>query len=350
MITLITGAPGAGKTAALVDLLRGLSQTRPLFVQGLNGLKLPHTELDATRWHEVLPDGAVLVIDEVQQVWRPRGPSVKPGPDIQALETHRHRGIDIFLTTQHPKLLDANVRALVGRHVHIRNTGWLGRWWYEWPECSDNLAWKSCPIKRRYKLPARAFDLYKSASEHTSAPRFGSPMLWITVALLALFVGLVAMVYRTISSKFSDPVTAPAEVPRVQADQGVRVERAAVPAHLTPAGMVAERLPRLSAEPESAPRYDHLRQVVVMPRVVGGYCVGDRCRCYTQQRTDPGISDAECRAWLESPPFDAFREERGFEQRAGRDRELQAQRLDQVPSDPSGFGVGEVVRSVAGVR
>jgi zona occludens toxin len=349
VITLITGAPGAGKTAALVDLLRQLGRERPLYVQGLNGLTLPHTEVDATRWHEVLPDGAVLVIDEVQQVWRPRGPSVKPTPDITALETHRHRGIDIFLTTQHPKLLDVNVRALVGRHVHIRNTGWLGRWWYEWPECSDTLAWKSCPVKKRYKLPVKAFGLYKSASEHTSVPRFGSPMLWIAAALLLLFLGLAFMVYRTVSSKLSgdvEPGKPSPAVLEVKSGQGVRAGPASM---VTGASMVAERVPRLSAEPESAPRYDHLREVVEMPRVVGGYCIGDRCRCFTQQRTDPGISQAECRAWLAAPPFDAYRQARRDHDERERER-AGLNRREQVPTDPGFMSMGEVARSVAGVQ
>ena len=40
MITLLTGAPGAGKTAQLVEWLRTLYADRPLYVHGLNGLKL----------------------------------------------------------------------------------------------------------------------------------------------------------------------------------------------------------------------------------------------------------------------------------------------------------------------
>ena len=127
MITLLTGAPGAGKTALLVEWLRTLYTDRPIYVHGLNGLTLDHFEVDGNQWHTELPDGAIVVIAEVQQVWRPRGPGHAPPASVQALETHRHRGIDIFLTTQKPNLLASNVRGLVGRHVHIRDTGWLGR-------------------------------------------------------------------------------------------------------------------------------------------------------------------------------------------------------------------------------
>lgn len=201
MITLLTGAPGAGKTALLVEWLRTLYADRPLYVHGLAGLQLPHTPVDAARWHEDLPDGAVLVVDEVQQVWRPRGPGHAPSAAVQALETHRHRGIDVFLTTQKPNLLDANVRGLVGRHVHLRDTGWLGRRMYEWPECSDNLAWKTCPLKSKFKLPRKSFELYKSATVHSQAARGKSLMPVITGGLVVAFVGLAVMVYRTIAEK-----------------------------------------------------------------------------------------------------------------------------------------------------
>ena len=75
MITLITGAPGAGKTSSLVKLLRELAKGRAIYVDGIPELKVPHLPLDdANRWPELVPDGSAVVIDEVQRVWRPSGP------------------------------------------------------------------------------------------------------------------------------------------------------------------------------------------------------------------------------------------------------------------------------------
>jgi len=206
VITLLTGAPGAGKTALLVEWLRTLYADRPIFVHGLNGLTLPHVPVDAAKWHTELPDGAILVVDEAQQVWRPRGPGHAPSAAVQEMETHRHRDIDIFLTTQKPNLIDSNIRGLVGRHVHIRDTGWLGRYIYEWPECSENLAWKTCVIKRKFKLPAKAFSLYKSATGHTGSARTKSVLPWITAGLVGLALVLAFLVYRAIASKTAPPV------------------------------------------------------------------------------------------------------------------------------------------------
>ena len=330
-ITLITGAPGAGKTAALVDLLRGISEDRLLYVQGLNGLKIPHTPVDASRWHEILPDGAVLVIDEVQQVWRPRGPSQKPTPDIMALETHRHRGIDIFLTTQKPSLCDANVRGLVGRHVHLRDTGWLGRWWYEWPECSDNLAWKSCSIKKRYKLPKEAFSLYKSASLHIKTIRRGSPMLIVAILVFIVLAFLIFWIVKRISSYTDEKPTESIQQSAKPGQQPGMVERSGP---LTAAQMIVDRVPRIAGEPDSAPVYDHLRNVVAMPRVSGGFCIGNDCRCSTQQGTDAGLTQAQCRAWVTRRPFDPYVEDE--KPAPKRDPKTMEARRDQKPIEPTG--------------
>ena len=173
MITLITGAPGAGKTAALVDILAGTDPARLIYASGVPELSLPgrtvHVLDDVASWPDQVPDGALVVIDEVQRVWRPRAAGQAVPRDIAELETHRHRGLDFLIVTQAPGLVHRNVRNLVGRHVHLRDVGLLGRWWYEWPETCDNVlsGWRTAPIKRRYRLPRRVFGLYRSASMHT---------------------------------------------------------------------------------------------------------------------------------------------------------------------------------------
>lgn len=205
MITLITGAPGAGKTAALVDLL-GTFKDRPIYCDGIPELQLTHEVLtDARQWQTLVPDGAAIVIDEVQRVWRPSGAGSKVPGDIEALETHRHRGLDFFIVTQHPNLVHSNVRRLVGRHVHLRDVGMLGRWWYEWPEATNPETFRNAPVKKRYTLPKAAFGKYKSASLHIkpirSVPR---AVLLVGVAVIA-FAALAWTAYRSISGKLDKP-------------------------------------------------------------------------------------------------------------------------------------------------
>lgn len=313
MLTLITGVPGSGKSAALVQLLQQLASSRPLFVDNVPELKLPHQELDPHKWHEVVPDGGVLVIDEVQRIWPPRGPGSKVPDSVRELQTHRHRGVDIFIVSQSPALVDKAVRALVGRHVHLRDVGYLGRYWYEWPECSDQLAWKTAPIKRRYKLPKKVFALYKSSSLHVKPIR-GFPVA-LVVAALAL-VGLVGGVWQSARVIFGDkgPAVVPAVVPApglaasapALGTRAVTSGQTGAPVYRTAAEIVHAFTPRIAARPETAPAYDHLRLVVRMPRIQGGFCRGDECRCFLQGGLSAQIPVEDCRAWLANPPFDAY--------------------------------------------
>lgn len=190
MITMITGLPGMGKTALVVSMLidevnKGV---RPLFVMGLTDLSLEHIPAPPIpEWTEkrqdkddpnlyldyfTFPPNSILIIDEAQRVYRARSSGSKVPPIVSALETHRHTGLDIWLLTQKPLLVDSHVRELVGRHIHIKDT-LLGRYLYEWAEFQDvnsksNL---SDAIKRKFSPPKKAFQHYKSAQLHTKQPR-----------------------------------------------------------------------------------------------------------------------------------------------------------------------------------
>lgn len=309
MITLITGAPGTGKTAALVKLLEELAQGRALFVNGIPDLKINHVPLDKPdEWMTTVPDGCAVVIDEVQNVWRPRGPGSKVPDHVAALETHRHRGLDFFIITQGPNLVDSNVRALVGRHVHLRDLGVLGRWWYEWPECADNCrtGWRNAPIKKRYKLPKAIFDKYKSASLHVKPIR-SFPMALVILALAVTGTGAAAWIgYSRLVARGSPSQAGslggparPASAPGMQASVGGR-----------PLPRVADEridfLPRISGRPWTSPAYDDLRQVVAVPHITGAMCVGDDCRCYAGDRRLLDVGPKECRDWADTRPFNPY--------------------------------------------
>ncbi|GKT01400.1 zonular occludens toxin [Acidovorax sp. SUPP3434] len=294
-------------------MLADVAKGRQLFVNGIPDLKIEHEELaEPERWHELVPDGAVIVIDEVQRVWRPRGPGVKVPDHVAKLETHRHRGLDFYIITQGPNLIDSNVRALVGRHVHLRELGILGRWWYEWPECADNCrtAWKNAPIKKRYRLPKHVFGQYKSASVHIKPIRSVPWML--AVAVLAL-VGVVVMtwrVYGSISAKVNPPAPAPAPVvaaagPAAVVPQAQSVGAAVAMVQPLPDERV-DFIPRLSDRPWTAPAYDHLRKVVVMPVITGAMCIDGVCKCYAGAARLLDVSSEACNQWRIDRPFNPY--------------------------------------------
>lgn len=304
MITLITGAPGAGKTAALVLLLQELLSVsgRQIYVHGIPELLIPHEDLtEPDKWHETVPDGSVIIIDEVQNVWRPRGPGQKVPDHIQKLETHRHRGLDFYIITQGPNLVDSNVRALVGRHIHLRDIGFMGRWWYEWPECADQCrtTWKNAPIKKKYKLPKKIFGQYKSASLHVKPIR-SFPKMFV-VAILAL-LGVAFLAYRayvSVKAKVSPPaasVSVPGQSLPGQSSQLVRAG---------PVDEVMDFMPRVYERPWTAPAYDDIRKVVSMPTITGATCINQNCKCYHHRRVIQ-IASAACYAWVQENPFSPY--------------------------------------------
>lgn len=171
--------------------------------------------------------GALLVIDEAQRHFRPR-PAGSAVPDhVAALEVHRHQGLDIWLVTQRPGLVDSNVRALCGKHIALRQTP-FGRYKYEWCEVGDieNKTSRDNAARSRFKLPKHVFELYKSAEVHTknshSLP-MAAKVLMVALPAAAFFIW---QSYSTISKKFNP----------VKADSVQAVPASAVPAPAFGAG------------------------------------------------------------------------------------------------------------------
>lgn len=147
--------------------------------------------------------GAILIIDEAQRHFRPR-PAGSAVPDhVAALEVHRHQGLDVWLITQRPGLVDANVRALCGKHIALRATP-FGRYKYEWPEVGDieSKTSRDTAARSRYRLPRHVFELYKSAEAHVKHRHtlpLAAKILLIAIPLAVFFFWSS---YQMISGKF----------------------------------------------------------------------------------------------------------------------------------------------------
>ena len=314
MITLITGAPGTGKTAALMQLLKDVlaASGRVIYSHGIPDLKIDHQPLvDPATWHESVPDGSVIIIDEVQNVWRPRASGTKVPAHVSALETHRHKGIDFYIITQGPNLVDSNVRALVGRHIHLRDIGFLGRWWYEWPECADNCrtAWKHAPLKKKYKLPKEVFDLYKSASLHVKPIRSFPKMFFLAMFALAATAGLSYKIFASLKDKLAPPVvTVPTALNG--AFNGYAPSNSTAKHPITPEEYFSSFVPRVEGLPHTAPRYDEVQKITQVPKpaaCIDGIRRGEKersCSCWTQQATPLQVPDTTCRQIAAGGYFD----------------------------------------------
>lgn len=299
MITLITGVPGAGKTLYAVDqiLTPESKSERAIYVDGIPDLQLRHEVApDPLNWPTWAPDGAHIFIDEVQRIWRPEAAGKLIPDSIAQLETHRHRGLDFTILTQHPSLIHSNVRRLVGRHIHVRRTA-LGVFVYEYPECmnSPDTAYKSALSKIRWPHPKRSFGVYKSASIHQKV-KFRIPRAAIVfVACLCLIGGLGFYLY----SRVLHPTAAPAAKPlTVQNVQSVSSAGAVITPVEEP-DIREQFIPRVYGEPWTAPAYDGMRVVRNMPRVVACVASETKCACYTEQMTVIQMTDSQCRERLD---------------------------------------------------
>ena len=320
MITLVTGTPGAGKTLLTIYHVKkdieaenakrrdkGLPE-REIYHSGIKDLTLRWKPLDdAKQWHK-LPVGSVIVIAECQTEFRPRGLGQNVPDYIAAFETHRHQGHDVYLITQHPMLLDQNIRRLVGRHWHvIRKFGLPVATIHEWSSTHEltqrNLG---TAIKRDMKYPKEVFGYYKSAEEHTHKANVPK-RVWFMLAAPLLVAFLVYIAYGAMMNVGSG---------NIEKVAGVTPQAAAFPAS-SGGGFVtaptsqkndletylAGYMPRLQGMPWTAPVYDDVTQPVDAPYPVACYTGSKGCRCYDQQNNRLAVTPGFCEDFIEHGMF-----------------------------------------------
>ena len=336
MLYLITGVPGSGKTLKMIsDLMnRKDLKDRPLYLDGIpevNGeiipnLPIPEGETMQT-WHKWAPTGAILVIDECQRVFRPR-PSGSKVPDYVAeLETHRHRGIDIFLLTQHPRLVDVNVRSLIGHHCHISKTNLGVRRMFEWERCGDPQSRTDVEgaVKSVYTLDKKAFGVYKSAEQHTKIrTKLSRTVYAFPIVLLIVIVAAWSSYNRWQRLNAEEAQTQPAPVAAPAASPAAGGTAAATAADGThaagqyaPEAKQADRphisaddfKPAIDGQPHTAPIYDTYNKAVqTMPYPVACVQNADRCTCYTDQGTKiKGFDKALCLEYVADGLYNPYR-------------------------------------------
>lgn len=344
MLTLITGAPGAGKTNYLIEKIRKYEgEGRPLFQHGIPNLKLANTKifcrnedcevcidppkgaLFVDEWADWAQTHYVIIVDEVQQVWRPRGNRDHDIPEgLRKLETHRHKGIDFWFMTQHPSFLDVHARRLISSHIHIKNT-WHGRMLYENPEAQMD------PTKlyggKLHKLDKSAFKEYQSADVHTKT-KFKKPkaLIFFLFAIGVFIPGTGYLVYsRFISpdSRYRQAVTGLEAVseravndynypPGISAPAASQFQSAIVESPQAQP-LQLDFTPRDIRFPQTAPAYDSLNAVLVAPRVSA--CIhkpptptrAEYCQCYTQQATKLLMPIEICKEYTQQLVFDPWK-------------------------------------------
>lgn len=334
MITLITGGPGTGKTAWVLAELLKLRKAEPekeLYIHGVRNLRgLPHEQIycrsqlcDICRskdipqdakfvedWPEWKVPGSLIVVDEVQRIWRPRAGSSNIPESVSGLETHRHYGLDFWLISQGPHLFDAFIRLLVGKHIHLL-ARWNGRSQYEWPECQQNIQSRSDAVVRPYSLPKHVYKMYDSAEVHTKQNKRMPLSIYAMVAASIVALILIFRAYSSISSKIEGkPAQASAGSPSgsslQQNNSGQSGQGVVAPVPSLPVPF-PDFKPRLPGVPESAPAYAGLIQVTTAPLLAGCIKTKTECKCYTDQATPYPVSETYCTEVIAGHRFNPYK-------------------------------------------
>lgn len=390
----ITGIPGAGKTLYTLPYVKGLAEQekppRQVYYANINGLKtdiLPWRDLHAgvdldpeaeSAWedfkrHEAeqqgksykpwfkdgrypekalgphdwwkLPAGSIVVIDECQEVFplRPSGSNVPE--HVARLATHRHRGLDIVLVTQHPTLVDAFVRKLVGKHFHVvRNFGFEKATIHEWSNGMRENPDKSRKdsVRHEWFYDKKVYAWYDSSEKHTYKGKLPAKVLAIpALVMLAIFAGWFAVQTILQVGKKQEPQTAAAQ-PGQQAARGGQAGQIQPVAADPRQVWLESRQPRLEGLAFSAPIYDEVTRPKQAPAPVA--CVNSPskgCRCYSQQGTRLEVQKPMCEQIVRDGFYVPWEEpQRGQGGDGGGDRVQQHQIAQGSPVGPETMGAG----------
>lgn len=311
MFTLVTGAPRNGKTLyAVWELLRPIPGSTVIasdkvvsrgvtyaagdavprrLLSNIDSLLLDHERLDAEtmrRWPQIAQPGDCFAYDEAQELWRPRPVGSKVPEEIQAMETHGHMGIDHVVITQHPMLIDANLRRLVNRHLHVRRITPGLAVIYEWDHCGTPGSYRSCTKTRLWRYRKQAYKLYKSADLHTKTTA-EVPKLLLAVGAIAVGVAAYAgpgLYDRVVNRSELMAATAKPAKPAASAPLAVS---AALPAFAAASAAGGGVVGAVGGVPEllAAPK----------PVLAGCAAVAARCQCFDTAGAVMVLEPAACR-------------------------------------------------------
>ena len=330
-ITLVTGLPGHGKTLYTLARLKPIAEAerRPVFHAsgkpvegkfGIPGLSIEGwQEHDPKLWFD-LPPTSYMVIDECQRVFPIRARSSAVPKHVEELETHRHAGIDLFLITQHPMLVDTNVRKLVDRHFHVVRTFGLKRATvYEFPsgiqDSPEKNKGKNGVVRHEWSYPRKAFAWYKSAEVHTVKARLPA-RVWLYVVAALLVPVMVWLCWQRLGAHHGQSAASSASA--ASAASSVAVRRLSVhQADAISAGeYLASMRPRINGLAFTAPAFDALTKPVEAPYPsVCAYSPDFPCRCWSQRGFRLEVPEMLCKQLAREPmdPYWLRRGPLGFE-------------------------------------
>lgn len=361
MIYLITGNMGTGKTSKAVSMILnnedglfkmtvddGTIIDRPLYFCHIDGLdkakfnahELTKEQIQSASLDQILPTGAVLIVDEAHWTYPVRSAASKVPEYIQKLSELRHDGFTLILMTQHPSQLDVFVRNLVSKHYHLERKA-IGMKQYSWYKCVTNLdnpASVTGVESENWTPPKDAFKYYKSSSQHQKFKKKIPPALYALILILGVVIWKTYTMYTIYDKNVNkDPMQSKIQE-QVSASEPVSISTSMMSSSLSDRVSntlkPSDFIPSIAEKPESKPIYDNIRQVKTFERVA--FCMkGGRsgCICFSQQGTElPEISSKLCLKYLDRGlPFNPYRDDRQVEKVRQDEQPVQVVETEESP-------------------
>lgn len=335
MIYLFTGNMGTGKTSRVVSMILnnedglfkmkledGTEVDRPLYFCHIDGLdkrkfnahELTEEEIMSAPLRDIIPQGAVLIVDEAHYTYPVRASGRPVPPYIQELTELRHHGHTVILMTQHPSQLDVFVRNIVSKHTHLERKA-VGMKQYSWYKCVttlDNPAGVTGVESASWKPPKDAFKYYKSSSQHQKFKKNIPLVVWALIGIFAFMAWKGYNVYQiyqkgTGQQEQVEPQEAAASQPQMELPTELTEQTAKIDNSLNPTDFI----PTLAEKPESKPLYDSVRQVKTFERLAACIDGGKSgCTCYSDQGTAlKEVTKAMCKDYVKNGmPFNPYKD------------------------------------------
>ena len=347
-IELTTGLPGNAKTLFVIGHLikKAKAENRAVYYNGLLDFKTDDPRLEGTtwvhledpkQWHTVVPAGAIIFIDEAQETFRSRSLGTIPGEHVTLLEKHRHRGLDFFLITQHPSLIDPAIRKLTQTHRHMvrvfgAEMSTVHLWRTGVRDNCEKTGGRKDSEKTKWAFRKDLYGLYKSAEVHTVKRQIPPRLIFVVVAPVLVaacaygvyhFMGKTQPAAVVAKEHRSDPVTG-------ENLRSGRIERIDFDPLADARQYVAMNMPRIEGLPHTAPKYDAITAPVRAPipamclqTGTPGSAKGVSCKCYTQQATPMQVEFNMCVEFARNGYFQDFDADKDREQVARSERSVQ---------------------------
>ena len=365
MLIIRTGLQGHGKTLNTIKEvdLSAKAQDRPVYYHNVTDLKPELLKAswfpfdDPLLWYE-LPDNAIIVVDEAQgsiehPMFGVRDPRKEVPLHCSHFEIMRKKGHEVHLITQDPRFLDVHVRRLCNKHIHywrIFGSTKVSR--FELPRVHNDVE-KIQSVKEADRtiigLDKNYFGVYSSAkAKHHFKFKPSKKAIYFAVSLLVTIYLCWHAYSRYTEARAATTLTAESAGQSVKdlaqsVLPGITPDESEQP--LTSEQYIAQRTPRISGAPASAPLYDELTKPVAYPKT---FCVSSQdpevyarrrevmqsgvikgketvCQCYTQQGTRVNTDLEYCLTAVERGIFDPAVPDRGSQ------LNQQSQRSEPLP-------------------